>query len=179
MNLLIFLFIIIVLSFLVKWSNTKNDFSTAVRLRKEFNEWILPDTYNKRPSNAEFTNLYEKCYGTKTNTQPVYEGNRAVIITKNIDVIASFPTTHNQLLMHEFGILDNLVDHYELKYKETFKLNYWINFIIFLPQQFVSYIGLSEKAGLSKILNIVYWVLSGLFLFIKPILQKLILHFFE
>lgn len=173
------LFIIVFLFFLLQWTNAKKDYQTAKRLKQEFDDWLESKGESKKPNNAEFAFLFEKRYGLSSSIIQVHRGNSAVIVTENVDLIASFPSLHNQLIPKELYALENLLDYFELQYKEVLTFNYWINAIIFLPSKIVQYLGIKENSVAAKLVNFIYWIFSVAYLSWRPFLQNLISDFFK
>lgn len=174
MNYLFTLFIIVFLFFLLQWTNAKKDYQTAKRLKQEFDDWFESNGNTKKPNNAEFARLFEKRYGMSSSIVQVHRGNSAVIVTENADLIASFPSLHNQLVIKEMSVLENLLDYFELQHKDVLSINYWINALIFLPSKIVQYLGVKETNIVSKLINFIYWIFSVAYLSWKPFLQDLI-----
>lgn len=179
MNYLLFIFVVSFVFFLLQWSNARKDYLTVKRLTQEFDEWIKSDGNSKKPNNAEFTRLFKKMHGKSTFKQDVVRGNSAVMITEATDVVASFPTLHGQLIAAEVGLLDNMYEYFELHYKDVLTLNFWLNFVIFLPAKIIEYLDISESKKLTKTMNAFYWLLSTVYILWKPAIQNFLQKLFE
>jgi len=53
---------------------------------------------------------------------------------------------------------------------------YWINFIIFLPNKILYYLGINEKSILNKIFLVIYWILVFIFGIYKTQLKNVLMQ---
>ncbi|XJS09885.1 hypothetical protein ACF3NG_06980 [Aerococcaceae bacterium WGS1372] len=157
MRYIFVIFTITAISFLHQFLNAKHNMDSIKKLNSEFNSWIL-NAKNQRPSNAKFAQLYKIRYGTDSAITKIYKENAAVIASIPVDLVETFPTTQPKLIPDQLLVLDNLEDYYTLKYKEIFSLRYWVDFIIFLPKNILSYLGLPETGTISRTANLLYWL---------------------
>lgn len=138
----------------------------------KFDNFILKKS-TKKPNNREFNILYKKIHGKRTlatmYVKPVSPFQAKV---SQADILASFPSTDSQLLQTELSILQNLKDAFDSKFLETFSPRYWFLLILLLPQKIIGYLGLNEDNLLSKLLNVIYWVVSFTFALFKPIIMQ-------
>ncbi|TPR16671.1 hypothetical protein [Apilactobacillus timberlakei] len=80
--------------------------------------------------------------------------------TETVDFIDSFPSTHPTISIKEQTIIENLEDYFEYKYTQNFKIAFWIEIIIFLPQNLLNYVGLKKDSVSAKLLNAIYWLIG-------------------
>lgn len=72
--------------------------------------------------------------------------------------------------------------YYKHKFFQNFNPFYWINFVLFLPQNIIYYLGFKRKSKSIKLLNIIWWIFSIIFAiyqneittFIKELIKSLI-----
>lgn len=187
MQTLLTLALIAIIVFLCRFLITRANLQSIKMLNKQFNEWyeraLVPDVSESelaklRPNNELFSKLYKIVY--KDNKAIVnisdtgtYAGQPTIFQNK-ADVVQSFPTIHHSVIRDELTLLDNIQDYFQVRYDENFKFAYWINVLIFLPQQFVKYIGLKEESVLSKVLNVIWWLALLLLAAYKPLISKII-----
>lgn len=191
MNTLIIITSAIVIIFLLRITITRSHLNEAKKLENEFMLWSGIDDATgaspkklTRPNNHAFVRLYKIVYSgepepvVNTVDEGTFEGH-PTIFTNKASVTGSFPTKHQSVIGMEVAILQNFVDYFDDQYQQTFKLSYWINFLIFLPQQILSYLGIKEESVASKLLNLIYWCAVALFSIYKPLLQNLFNHFLK
>lgn len=79
------------------------------------------------------------------------------------------------VIQEEFMLLDNMADYYVLQFEKIKSIKYFIKFIVSIPLQFLKYIGIDNEKQYSKLIQILFWILS---LFV-PVLQELFTRFFS
>lgn len=158
LKLFLVLFFITFITFIYRYSQAKENYKEITKLKEEFISWIQ-DTDLPKPSNAVFTRLYHQMYGTKERSMRQYKGNSALLVSENIDVVGSFPTMNSQVRSQILFILDNMESHYFDKLIELKKKSYWIKFIIFIPSEISSYLGIKTESIFSKIMIFLYWLI--------------------
>ncbi|HBF73732.1 MAG TPA: hypothetical protein DDW71_00530 [Lactobacillus sp.] len=191
MHILIIAISAIVIVFVLRIITTKSHLNEAKKLQQDFMSWSgLDDDSNTavketvRPNNHVFVRLYKLVYPNEKDpiVNTVDEGTfhgYPTIFTNQASVTGSFPTKHQSVIGMEVAILQNFVDYFYDQYRQNFRLSYWINFLIFLPQQFLSYLGVKKESVASKLVNVIYWCAVALYSIYKPLLQNLLNHFFK
>ena len=155
---------------------TKDNLNKVCKIDEQYNDWVV-DTTNTRPSNAVFTDLYKAYSGNTTFGVPHYRGNRAVIITEQVDVIASFPSTDRQIMSQQLPLIGTMRDFFKERYAENFSVIFWIKQVIYLPQSAFRYLGIKENSIANKLGNFIWWIIITIGLIYKPLLAKLISSF--
>lgn len=173
------IFIITLISFLYKFINSKADYQDAKRINDQFNKWYIDSTDNPKPSNATFEKLYAKRTGNNQSALTVYKENRVAVISQQVDLIGSFPSTHPQLVQQELAVLDQLESFYEEKYKEVFSFKYWFNFLVFLPSNIFNYFNIEEFTSLKRIINLIYWIAAPVWAVYHSQITKIVKEFFS
>lgn len=153
-------FIFLIVVFIIRLFITKSHLNDMLRINNQYYKWMEDDKNNSAPNNNEFNILFKKVYG-KRNSFVLTASQVAPNIISKTNVIQSFPSKNPMVVEPTMAILANLCDFYENQYRQNFKLSFWIENIIFLPQNILKYTGINEDAVSGKILNIIYW-LSGI-----------------
>lgn len=166
---------VIIICCYIEYADKRDDAKAAVELKQTFEEWYKSKTKSPRPSNAVFAELYKKRYKSETSPKTVFRGNSAIIIRNQVDVVGSFPSTNSLVIQEEFMLLDNMTDYYVLQFEKIKSIKYFIKFIVSIPLQFLKYIGIDNEKQYSKLIQILFWILS---LFV-PVLQELFTRFFS
>lgn len=162
--------VITLVLFLIQLSNAKKYRKMSDDLLITFDKWLKSNGDSEKPSNAQFSKLFFMKYDKEHSYRKIPSPKGWT----TIDFVNSFPSTNNQLIVDEFVFLENLKDHFEFEYKEIFTFNHWLNTLIFLPSNFLSYIGFNEDSVASKLVNVLYWLLSLMAISWKPFLSDLI-----
>lgn len=167
------LVIVILLSCYIDYNTRKTNYQNIKKLNQQFREWIQNDTA-PRPSNAIFVQLYKESYGDQNFTKNIPKvsafGN---IKYENTNILLSFPSKDQRILVEQLAILDNLEDYFTLEFQKTKSVEYFIRMIFNWPLKLLKYLGLDEKSTKSKLFQFFWWILS-LFL---PLFKKLFLEF--
>lgn len=138
--------------------NAKADYKQISKLNNQFNRWLENSCETERPSNAVFEKLFTQRYGFSSSVKAVYSENAAFIFKQYADIVASFPSKHEQLIADQLSILDNLEDYYRMIYRERRTIRYWINFVIYLPRKIVKYLNLNPDSSGARLFNVIYWI---------------------
>lgn len=169
------LIIVILLFCYIDYNTRKTNYQNIKKLNQQFRDWVQNDNAF-RPSNAIFVKLYKEVYGEQNLTKNIPEviafGN---IKYDNANILLSFPSKNEFILVEQLAILDNLEDYFTLEFQETKSIGYFIRTIVTLPLKLLKYLGFDEKSTKSKFFQLFWWILS-LFL---PIFKKLFLEFID
>ncbi|WP_105956206.1 hypothetical protein [Apilactobacillus quenuiae] len=117
--------------------------------------------------------MYRKEYGDQQRTTYATTALNKTRLVK-VDVIASFPSQNALLIEQQVPLLSNLVDFYTYKYNQNFKINFWIETIMFLPQKLLLYLGIKQESVASKLLNLIYWIFGLTYPIIKTLIYEYI-----
>ncbi|HEL1011747.1 TPA: hypothetical protein TVB68_000892 [Streptococcus equi subsp. ruminatorum] len=162
----------------LEFAERRDNFKDSLSLRKEFESWIIDSDNNKRPSNALFSDLYQKCYQKRHHAKAVHKGNRALLISEQADIVSSFPTTHPQLVLEELSILDNLVDYFELEYRKMKSVKSLVTYAISLPIRLSNCLGINSDPN-SKSAKAIAWVVTLILPELKELLIRFIIFLFK
>lgn len=125
------LIIVILLFCYIDYNTRKTNYQNIKKLNQQFRDWVQNDNAT-RPSNAIFVKLYKEVYGEQNLTKNIPEviafGN---IKYDNANILLSFPSRNEFILIEQLAILDNLEDYFTLEFQETksigyFKDNYYL-----------------------------------------------------
>lgn len=156
---LILVLVVIIFCYL-EYDEKKSDYKQAKELNEQFKAWIKSGAKTSKPSNAVFTKLYKKRYGTEVFTQEVIQQKSDIIGTDRVDVTASFPSLNPNILDAEIKMTNNLESYYKLQYEEVRTLKYTILFALSLPLRLLKYIGIDKEKNTSKLFQIIFWIVS-------------------
>ncbi len=133
------------------------------KFRILFIEWTLNSTNNFEEYRSEIISLFKKANISDEYipiTQPTGYGCTS---TQNASVFSNFPSKHEKIAPIILKMLDDTVGIYRERYKEALNPLYWIDVIIFLPKNLITYIGLSLETPAFKLCNIlasaIWWIL--------------------
>lgn len=89
------------------------------------------------------------------------------IQTGNISVFENMAIYRADIIAVMLGCFSKAEGTFKSRIFECFSPLYWIECIIFLPQKLIEYFGLDEDCVLAKLIQIVYWLTSPLFLMFR------------
>lgn len=178
-RLLIAILVVTIIAFLYQYSEAKSDFNDVKRIRDLHNKWVLDPDNEERPNNALFKRLYEGMTGESIRKMKHYEGSGRHIITRTLDVVATFPSIDRQVQAVTIPVLENMFDHYQLKLKTVSSPRYWIKFIIFMPAEIIEFFGLSLKRITKCFLTFIFWLLNVLISMFNNQIRDFIVSLFK
>jgi hypothetical protein len=83
------------------------------------------------------------------------------ISNRNISVFDNFPSRREDIVGIIAGMFNQAIGIYSSRTMEVFNPIYWIEFIIYLPKNMFTYLGISPDSILIKIGQIAYWTVSS------------------
>jgi hypothetical protein len=77
----------------------------------------------------------------------------------NASVLANFPSALDGHVQSTIRMLDDAIGVYRTRALEALNPLFWIEFVIKLPQNALSYLGVPPEALITRILQVLYWIL--------------------
>ena len=152
------LFVIFV-QYCYEYSTYKTHYNQAKKLKESYEKWFT-NSSNERPNNAIFKELYKIVYNKEIHPLSYKVGNRAILQISTIDAVASFPTRDIQVAPTLFALLDNIYDHFYIEFEKRKTIKYFIDLCIFAPRNLLKWLGIPVTNILSKILSLIFWIIS-------------------
>ena len=152
------LFVIFV-QYCYEYSTYKTHYNQAKKLKESYEKWFT-NSSNERPNNAIFKELYKIVYNKEIHPLSYKVGNRAILQISTIDAVASFPTRDIQVAPTLFALLDNIYDHFYIEFEKRKTIKYFIDLCIFAPRKLLKWLGIPVTNILSKILSLIFWIIS-------------------
>lgn len=101
--------------------------------------------------------------------------------TIQASVFTNFPSNMQFVAVTANSMFDNAIGVYRSRIFESFNPIYWIELVIFLPKNILSYIGLDSEKTAFKLCNVIltciWWVITAFFVFFKTELINIIIEF--
>lgn len=96
----------------------------------------------------------------------------------NVSVFYQFPSNREEFVGITRRYFHQAIGVYRSRAWEVFNPFYWIEFIIYLPKQFLNYVGVSPESIIVKMFQLIYWsvatVLSILYALYTPEINMLV-----
>ncbi|MCI7040588.1 MAG: hypothetical protein MR992_00375 [Lachnospiraceae bacterium] len=96
-------------------------------------------------------------------------------------VFVNFPSKMAVIAVPALDMFQNAIGIYRSRMFESFSPIYWIELVIFLPKNLLTYIGLDAEKTAFKLCNVllttIWWLASGLFVFFRTDLLNIIIEF--
>lgn len=171
------LFVIFV-QYCYEYSTYKTHYNQAKKLKESYEKWFT-NSSNDRPNNAIFKELYKIVYNKEIHPLSYKVGNRAILQISTVDAVASFPTRDKQVAPTIFALLDNIYDHFYNEFEKRKTIKYFIDLCIFAPRNLLKWLGIPVNNFLSKILSLIFWILSPAITIFREHLINWIMNLFS
>lgn len=125
-------------------------------------KWIAGQNPNLKRSQHQIIKLFKEA-GVKDSVFPIAEPlGLGQVATSNISIFENFPNRTERIVMITVGMFDQTIGVYSSRAFETFNPIYWIESIIYLPRNLLSYVGMSAENIITKISQVFYWVIGSI-----------------
>lgn len=171
------LFVIFV-QYCYEYSTYKTHYNQAKKLKESYEKWFT-NSSNERPNNAIFKELYKIVYNKEIHPLSYKVGNRAILQISTVDAVASFPTRDKQVAPTIFALLDNIYDHFYIEFEKRKTIKYFIDLYIFAPKNLLKWLGIPVTNILSKILSLIFWIISPAITIFREQLINWIMNLFS
>ena len=171
------LFVIFV-QYCYEYSTYKTHYNQAKKLKESYEKWFT-NSSNDRPNNAIFKELYKMVYNKEIHPLSYKVGNRAILQISTVDAVASFPTYDKQIAPTIFALLDNIYDHFYIEFEKRKTIKYFIDLCIFAPRNLLKWLGIPVTDILSKILSLIFWIISPAITIFREQLINWIMNLFS
>jgi hypothetical protein len=157
------------------------NFSRYIKCKHYLNkylDWLIDHTSEMVGHKSQVIKLFQDA-GVEDSYRVVVEplGFRQ-IQTAKVSVWANFPNSEEYFAVLTTRMFHQAIGAYRSRVLETFNPLYWIEFVINLPRQALSYLGVSPESATIKIAQLAYWVVGAVFGFLfalyKPEIEKLV-----
>lgn len=80
-----------------------------------------------------------------------------MVASGHTSLFTSFPTRDKRLILPTYTAFQNSIGVFKGRIIECFNPIYWINYILFLPKNILSYLNVSAESIFIKICQVFYW----------------------
>lgn len=94
----------------------------------------------------------------------------------NASVMENLTAKRVDIIANVLAMLAKAKGTFRMKLLECFSPLYWVQLAVFLPAKLCTYLGISDTALISKILQVAYWLAMPLFLFFRAQLYDFIVQ---
>ncbi len=169
------LYIVLICIFLYKLISSLIDFININRYYSMYEKYILKGEDNIFHYKSAVISLMKKASIKDIEVPVSQKTGYGMIANFKASLFQNFPDNTNLFFEETYRILQDAKGIYKRKFFETFSPKYWIDCIIFLPKNILSYLNISPESIFTKIFQIVYWILC----FIWAIFQTEIINFIK
>jgi len=174
-NLLYIFLAIVLFKLLVNFSK----YIQCKRYLDKYLDWLLKgSTWQLVEHKSQVIKLFKDAGiedGYRGVVEPLGYGK---IQTAQVSVFANFPNRREDFVSLTMEMFYQAIGVYRSRVLETFNPLYWIEFVINLPKQVLSYLGVSPENLVVKIAQLIYWivcaVLGFLFALYKSEIETLV-----
>lgn len=150
-------------------------------LHKYFSEFIDHKRTDMNQYKQEVISLFKKANVKDIKLLTSESIGYGHIASATISVFSMFPSLRPNFAGESLNMFENAEGSFKKNMRDSFNPFYWIDLIIFLPKNLLSYLDFSPDAFTYKLCNLLltfmWWLLGILFLFFKPQIQQFIIEF--
>ncbi len=154
---------------------------TTKRYKTEFIKYLSQDSSRIVEHRLQTIKLFKRA-GIKDTSTPISQGiGYGQVANFNASVFHNFPSTLQVIAYPALEMFDSAIGIYKSRIIESFNPIYWIEQILFLPKNLLTYIGLNSENTAFKICNVllsfIWWLLGTTIILFKTQLQQFIIEF--
>lgn len=97
--------------------------------------------------------------------------------TGNASVFENMFINNKNIVAVVIGDFDTSIGVYKQRIRENFNPFFWIETILYLPKNIFTYLGLNGESAITKIGQIIYWLLCGFYAIYSEQINKIIQNF--
>jgi hypothetical protein len=168
MNLLYFFLVIALLKLLINaWK-----YIQCKHYLGKYLKWVANPTWDLVEHRSRVIRLLQDA-GVQDSYRGVSEPvGYMQIRTGDASVMANFPSRREDFFVVMKGMFHQANGVYRSRILETFNPLYWVEFVINLPGQILGYLGVSPESLLTKIFQLIYWLVGGLLGFLLALYRS-------
>lgn len=137
----------------VRWYQTKSYYRKYVR-------WATGESIPLKEHKHQIIKLL-KGAGIKDSAMPfVNPVGWNHVATGNASVFDNFGSGREDIVTNYSNMFQNAIGVYKSRVFETFSPFYWIDFVVYLPKNVLTYMGTPSESKIINVLQLVYWALS-------------------
>lgn len=142
-------------------------------------KWTMSSLDDFEEYRSEIINLFKKANISDAFIPVSQTTGYGRISTQNTSVFLNFPSRHAKLAPIMLEMFDDAVGIYRERYREAFNPLYWIDIVIFLPKNLITYLSLPLETPAFKLCNVlasaIWWIiLFLLYLFGNELYQHIL-----
>lgn len=161
MNLLYIFLVVLFLKVTVNASK----YIQCKRYLEKYLDWIEKPDWNLIEHKSKVINLFQGAGVPDSFAGVVEPMGFGQIRTANVSVMANFPNQREDFFFSTRAMFHQAIGVYRSRMIEAINPLYWIEFIINLPRQVLGYLGVAPESLVTKISQLIYWVIAAIFTF--------------
>ncbi len=181
-NILYIFVIIFIVMVIVKLPINLYKYFLCKQYLDKYNNWLTNTDWQLVQDKSQVIKLFKDANLQDSKFQFEALVGQSHIATGNAWVFDNFPSYREEVVGRTIGYFHQAIGVYRSKSVEVFNPFYWIELIIYLPKHVLNYLGVLPESVIVKIIQLLYWLVSILYLlyateinvFIKEWISKLI-----
>jgi len=177
-KILVFFLIIIATKFVLNL----HDWLRIRTLSKYHMEWLSDKRDNLHLYKQEIINLFKKAHVKNVYTPVSQPTGFGQISNMNADVFTMFPSKLQIIAYPAISMFFEAEGVFKKNMFNSLNPIFWIEFILFLPKELLTYLGINPETTAFKLCNVLltffWWLCGTAFALFKPQLQQFIIKLF-
>lgn len=158
LNLLILFFVILVLRFLINLSK----YVQSKRYLEDYKQYIENGGWKIVEHSLQIVKLLEDAGVEDVAVTHVEEIGYGQLQNSRPSVFKNISIKRQDIAGHVLAMFHQAIGAYRSRMIETINPLFWIEVVIFLPKQFLKYLGASSDSLAARILQALYWIFGTL-----------------
>ena len=166
--------LVIAIAILLKFFTNTAKWISAKRLRVQYQKSFSKDGKSFSERIPQARKLFVDAGLDKHTIHVMERIGYGHAVSLNAVIVENLDSKRADIVASALELFDQLVGTYRMRMLESLSPVYWIDVIIFLPRHIVKYLGGKESSIGAKILQLLYWVLTPIFLVFRADLYQYI-----
>lgn len=166
----------VVVAILLKFSTNTMKWISAKRLRMQYRKSFSEDGKSFSERIPQARKLFADAGLDKHTIHVMERIGYGHAVSFNAVIVDNLDNQRADMVSSVLELFDQLVGTYRMRMLESLSPAYWIDVAIFLPRYIVKYLGGKESGIGAKILQLIYWVLTPLFVAFRTDIYQYIME---
>jgi hypothetical protein len=129
---------------------------------KKYHEYLEKPTWAFEECAPTIIKLFERAGIEDSKVPYIHPAGLGYVSTGHASVFSNLLATREDVVnvvLHQFH---RAIGTYRSRMLEAFNPLYWIEFVTYLPKHIITYLGVPRESAITKVLQVLYWVLAPL-----------------
>lgn len=160
---MIYLLFFIIVIFIYCLSSNLYNYFRVKRLKNYYIKWLIGEKENFTTYKNEIISLFKKAKIKDSFFPTLNYAGYGLLASFNASVFSNLLSKENSVVQHVSLMFDEAIGYFRKNIFNCFNPLYWLERIIFLPKQFLLYIGIKNDKSSFRALNIsltlLWWII--------------------